>query len=391
MAQYITTNVTSLVAQNNLSRSSSDLATNLERLSSGQRINSASDDAAGMAIASRMTAQVKGMEMAKRNTQDAISMTQTAEGAMGVQVGQLQRIRELAVQASNGMLNNADLEKINNEAQSLIQELDKVAVGTNYNGNPLLDNNGTVTFQVGANNGDTRVVGLVDTRIAELGKAGGQITVSNGANLFDINTDANFTNVDGGATLAHKAGIDMSASISFTSTATTPLPAPFDGSEELTGGDFSAFDVGDVSTITVTDPATGATTDLEITVTNNSGTVGEFTVKHLSSPGSGVPLNAISMTTQGGAQSALISIDSALTTIQTARSNMGAYQNRFEQVTENLNTSIQNTSAARGRIQDADFAKETAEMTKNQILSQAGVSMLSQANQLPQNVLSLLK
>jgi flagellin len=289
------------------------------------------------------------------------------------------------------MLNNADLEKINNEAQSLIQELDKVAVGTNYNGNPLLDNNGTVTFQVGANNGDTRVVGLVDTRIAELGKAGGQITVSNGANLFDINTDANFTNVDGGATLTHKAGIDMSASISFTSTPTSPPPAAFDGSEELTGGNFSAFNVGDVSTITVTDPNTGATTDLEITVTNNSATVGEFTVKHLSSAGSGVPLNAISMTTQGGAQAALISIDSALTTIQTARSNMGAYQNRFEQVTENLNTSIQNTSAARGRIQDADFAKETAEMTKNQILSQAGVSMLSQANQLPQNVLSLLK
>jgi flagellin len=132
MAQYISTNVTSLVAQNNLSKATGSLASNLERLSSGQRINSASDDAAGMAIASRMTAQIKGMEMAKRNTQDAISMTQTAEGAMGVQVEQLQRVRELSVQASNGMLNAGDREKLNNEATSLVAELDKVATETNY-------------------------------------------------------------------------------------------------------------------------------------------------------------------------------------------------------------------------------------------------------------------
>ncbi len=291
MPQYITTNVTSLQAQNNLDKSSTALAKSLERLSSGQRINSASDDAAGMAIASRMTAQVRGMDMAKRNTQDGISLVQTAEGAMGVQVEQLQRTRELAVQASNGMLSEADRTKLNTEAVALMDELDEIAQGTNFNGNKLLDGSNdtaatAMKVQVGANAGETRDIVFVDTSAATL---------------------------------------------------------------KVTG---EAFAVGSVAVTSA---------------------------------------NKINLQSVTNASNAITTIDAALDTVQSGRSNMGAYQNRMEQTITNLDVSINNASASRGRIQDADFAKETADMTKNQILAQAGVAMLSQANQLPQNVLSLLR
>ena len=384
MAQYITTNVTSLVAQNNLSKASESLASNLERLSSGQRINSASDDAAGMAIASRMTSQITGMEMAKRNTQDAISMTQTAEGAMGVQVEQLQRVRELAVQASNGMLNATDRNKLENEADALIQELDKVATETNYNGNSLLAGEQDITFQVGADKGDTRTVALVDTRSSVLGTKGTVTASSDGANTFDANTDANFTVAMATAEQAHKSGTDF--------TTNNNITMAVDGT--MTGGNFSSFEVGDTGTITVYEDkglATEIATDMQITVTNNDAVAGQFSVEYTDTAGTGDALSKMDISTAEGAMAAIEAVDNALDTVQTARSNMGTYQNRFEQVTDNLNSSIQNTSAARGRIQDTDFAKETADMTKNQILSQAGVSMLSQANQLPQNVLSLLR
>ncbi len=291
MPQYITTNVTSLQAQNNLDKSSTALAKSLERLSSGQRINSASDDAAGMAIASRMTAQIRGMDMAKRNTQDGISLVQTAEGAMGVQVEQLQRTRELAVQASNGMLSEADRTKLNTEAVALMDELDEIAQGTNFNGNKLLDGSNdtaatAMKVQVGANAGETRDIVFVDTSAATL---------------------------------------------------------------KVTG---EAFAVGSVAVTSA---------------------------------------NKINLQSVTNASNAITTIDAALDTVQSGRSNMGAYQNRMEQTITNLDVSINNASASRGRIQDADFAKETADMTKNQILAQAGVAMLSQANQLPQNVLSLLR
>ena len=306
MPQYITTNVTSLQAQNNLDKSSGALAKSLERLSSGQRINSASDDAAGMAIASRMTAQIKGMDMAKRNTSDGISMVQTAEGAMGVQVEQLQRARELSVQASNGMLSTADRTKLNTEAVALMDELNHIATKTKFNDNLLLAAPTTVLVQVGANAGETRSISLGDTTSANL-LVQGETFENNG---------------------------------------TTAAPS-WDSD------------------------ATGAVE----------------TLATIAAPQAGF----INLQTQANASAAITVIDDALDTVQSLRSNMGAYQNRLEQTITNLDVSINNASASRGRIQDADFAKETADMTKNQILSQAGVAMLSQANQLPQNVLSLIK
>jgi|JYMV01.1.fsa_nt_gi flagellin len=290
MPQYISTNITSLQAQNNLDKSSSALAKSLERLSSGQRINSASDDAAGMAIASRMTAQIRGMDAAKRNTQDGISMVQTSEGAMGVQVEQLQRTRELSVQASNGMLSFEDRTKLNTEAVALMDELNKIATETNFNGNKLLDGSiASMIVQVGANATETRDITFVDTTAATL----------------------------------------------------------------LVAGE-------------------------------------SFATEALSSA-AGTTAGSINLQNVTNASEAITTIDAALDAVQSGRSNMGAYQNRLEQTISNLDVSINNVSASRGRIQDADFAKETADMTKNQILAQAGVAMLSQANQLPQNVLSLIR
>jgi len=292
MPQYISTNVTSLVAQNNLDRSSNALAKSLERLSSGQKINSASDDAAGMAIASRMTAQIRGMDQAKRNTQDGISLVQTAEGAMGVQVEQLQRTRELAVQASNGMLSQSDMNKINKEAVALMAELNEVATKTKFNGNEIMTTAAAATavvLQVGANTGETRDITLVDTTAATLKVQGEEQVLASGV----------------------------------------------------------------AATATAAD--------------------------------------SINLQSATNAQAAITTLDAALDSVQTGRSNMGAYQNRLEQTITNLDVSINNTSSSRGRIQDADFAKETANMTKNQILAQAGVAMLSQANSLPQSVLSLLR
>jgi flagellin len=386
MAQYISTNVTSLVAQSNLAKSSTALAGNLERLSSGQRINSASDDAAGMAIASRMTSQIRGNEMAKRNTADAISMVQTAEGAMGVQVEQLQRARELAVQSANGMLADSDRQKLDNEQDALIQEFDKVATETTFNENSLLDGSisAGVQFQVGANANETRIVDLVDTRAASLGGTESTTTSVAGA-TFNITQAAAITGGAAASTVLTQVGTDGSdfsglMEIDNTNAATTGTTVKFSATA-------TSLTNGESGTIQVTD-ANGETADLKITVTD--ATAKEFSVEYVDVAGTG-SLASMDITTQTSANEAITTIDTALDSLQTARSDMGTYQNRFEQVSSNLDVSLANTSAARGRIQDADFAKETADMTKNQILSQAGVAMLSQANQLPQNVLSLLR
>ncbi|MFJ5366950.1 flagellin domain-containing protein [Pectobacterium punjabense] len=286
----INTNIMSLVTQNNLNKSQSSLGTAIERLSSGLRINSAKDDAAGQAIANRMTAQVKGLTQAARNANDGISLTQTAEGNLNEINNNLQRIRELAVQASNDTNGSTDRDSIKKEMQLRLDEIDRVAKSADFNGKKLLDASGTsVSIQVGANTGANEV-----------------ITIDSGALI-------NATTGSGG-------------SLSGVNTAV------------------SGFDV--------------------------SGSVG----------GSG-----------GLAQKIVEAVDAALKSVDTARSNLGAIQNRFESTITNVNNTINNLSNARGRIQDADYATEVSNMSKANILQQAGTSVLSQANQVPQTVLSLLR
>ncbi len=274
MAQVINTNVMSLNAQRNLSTNSASLATTIQRLSSGLRINSAKDDAAGLAISQRMTTQVRGMDVAARNANDGISLAQTAEGALSSIGENMQRIRELAVQAANGTNSAEDRAALQKEVVQLSEEISRVTDNSSFNGTKLLDGSTTsFTIQVGADAG-----------------ADNQISIST---------------------------VDMSA----TATAV------------------AALDISSAS----------------------------------------------------GATAALTAIDTQLQTVNTARADLGAIQNRFSSVISNLQNSSENLSAARSRIQDTDYAKETAELTRTQILQQAGTAMLAQAKSVPQNVLSLLQ
>ena len=274
MAQVINTNVMSLNAQRNLSTNSASLATTIQRLSSGLRINSAKDDAAGLAISQRMTTQVRGMDVAARNANDGISLAQTAEGALSSIGENMQRIRELAVQAANGTNSAEDRAALQKEVTQLSDEITRVKNNSSFNGTKLLDGStASFTIQVGADAGAD--------------------------NQIDIST------------------VDMTA----TATAV------------------AALDISSAS----------------------------------------------------GATAALTAIDTQLQTVNTARADLGAIQNRFSSVISNLQNSSENLSAARSRIQDTDYAKETAELTRTQILQQAGTAMLAQAKSVPQNVLSLLQ
>jgi len=287
MPQTINTNLVSLNAQRNLATSQSSLATSMQRLSSGLRVNSAKDDAAGLSIAERMGAQVRGMNVAVRNANDAISLPQTAEGALG-KVGDLfQRMRELAVQSANGTNTDSDRSSLNGEFVQLAQEATRTLGGTQFNKLSILASSATNTFQIGANN-----TANVD-RIAVDG--------------FDWATTANLTAVLGSAV--------------------------------ATGTD--------VPTVQITDI--------------------------------------------GSAQGALSSIDSAIDAVNSQRATFGAVQNRFENVVATLMVGAENQSAAKGRITDADYASETANLSRASILQQAGNAMVAQANQLPQQVLALLR
>lgn len=277
----INTNIMSMNAQRNLSTSSSSLATSMQRLSSGLRVNSAKDDAAGLAIAERMNAQVKGMNVAIRNANDGISLAQTAEGALGKVGDSLQRMRELTVQARNSTNSDADKNSLDKEFKELAAEIQRVLAGTKFNGKAILGSAaGALNFQVGANTTSNDVITITST---------------------NLTTDTTITAVTGSA-------------VTIGSTA-----------------DFAAL-----------------------------GTV-------------------------------IDDIDTALDTVNSQRATYGASQNRFEAVISNLQVSVENQSAARGRIMDADFAVETSNLSRAQILQQAGTAMVAQANQLPQGVLSLLR
>ncbi|SBR46096.1 flagellin N-terminal helical domain-containing protein [Halomonas sp. HL-93] len=289
----INTNITALIGQNNLSNSQSMLAKSQERLSSGLRINSASDDAAGQAIANKMSAQIKGMDQASRNASDGISLVQTMEGGLDQINDNLGRIRELAVQGASDTNTDEDRAAIETEINERLEEIDRVANSNNFNGTDLLNGGGSggLSIQVGSNTEDEDVieVATVDATVSGLGLSGGGIS----------------------------------------------------------GSEFTAGDSDDA------------------TATSGS-------------------------TAQQNFQSLIDSVDSATTELDTNRATLGATLNRFDSVIDNLSTTSTNLSEARSRIEDADYAEEVSNMTRSNILQQAGTSMLAQANQTPQSVLSLL-
>jgi len=382
MPQFITTNVTSIIARNNLDISSRQLSTSIERLSSGQRINSSKDDAAGMAIASRMTSQIRGMQMAKRNTQDAISMTQTTEGALGTQSSQLQRIRELAVQAANGILGVSDREKLNNEAQGLIDEIDKISTSTSFNGNLLLSHTDKITsgdnivFKNDIFNSPATITGVA------IASAQAPFFPVNFLTL-DANSDLLVDN-----TLIDSSHIGLEFSISISATVGGVLTTVEKKFQVQSTGDKDSLGQYEFE---IVDSSKNNLVNFQVGADEGQNRVVEFIPTTSVDLGLIDPTGRLSLATVADAEAAITRVDAALKLLNDERSNMGAYQNRLQQTISNLNSSIENTSASRSRIQDTDFAEETAIMTKNQILHQAGIAMLQQANSLPESVLSLLK
>ena len=284
MSLVVNTNIASLNAQRNLATNGMALATSLQRLSSGLRVNSAKDDAAGMAISQAFTAQIRGNNQAVRNANDGISLGQTAEGALGQIANNVQRIREIAVQSSNGTLSSTNRGQLQKEVDQLTQEVSRIVQTTNFNGTALLSGSASLTFQIGADGASTNQLSVSAANVATAGSAG----------LYSYN-----------ATLTATGTVDV--------------------------------------------------------------------------------------TTQAAASAALNNMDTDISTVSTSRSTFGSVQNRFEAVIANLQNYVENLNASRSRIMDADFAAETANLTRNQILQQAGTAILAQANTLPQQALTLLR
>ena len=371
----INTNVMSLNSQRNLATNNASLGTTIQRLSSGLRINSAKDDAAGLAISERFTTQIRGLNQAARNANDGISLAQTAEGALAEIGNNLQRIRELAVQSSNATNSKDDRDALQKEVTQLQSEIQRVASQTEFNGTKLLDGNfAGQAFQVGANagqlisvdsiaNAQTTSLGATNFAVDVVGTAVSAGTVSglaiNGATIEDVTLT--------GATAAD-AG-KLAAAINKKSS-DTGVFAVVNGSNGVT---LQSLKAGTATDITATG---GAFSGLSVATTAAT---------------TAFQVDDVNISSFAGAQKAIGIMDSALTAVNSSRAELGAIQNRFSSVISNLNTTSENLSASRSRIRDTDFAKETAELTRTQILNQAGTAMLAQANQVPQSVLSLLR
>ncbi len=379
--QVINTNIMSLNAQRNLSTSQDMLATSMQRLSTGLRINSAKDDAAGLAISERFTAQIRGLDQAARNANDGISLAQTAEGALEEVTNNLQRIRELAVQSSNASNNNSDRSALQTEVSQLLSEINRVADTTTFNGVNVLDGSFSgAAFQVGANAGETITVSsIVDSNTAALGSVSQASASVAASGLTGFATAI----AAGGVTVN---GVDIGA-IAGASSAAERAGQLVDAINEVS----AQTNVG-----ASYDSATGQLTltgsqDIVIAGTANDATEAGWANATVATTTTSTGIDTLDISSYAGAQLGIQLVDSSLNTINTARASLGAIQSRFESVVASVQVQSENLSASRSRIQDADFAKETAALTRGQILQQAGTAMLSQANSAPQSVLSLLQ
>ena len=483
MALTVNTNVASLTAQRTLGGSQSMLSTSLERLSTGLRINSAKDDAAGLAISERFTAQINGLNQGVRNANDAISLAQTAEGALKEVTNNLQRVRELAVQSVNGTNSVSDRAALDNEVQQLLTEINRVGSQTKFNGTSLLDGNFSGVFQVGADNGQKITVTQGDAiSAADLGitsystsyassadvtstalaagdvilngvsvgaststsafaaaaqdgsaqakaaainagtsehgvtaTAGTTTVVGAGGSLSNTNTQTGTFTINGVSTGEITAGGTDAATLTAVRTAINNITSATGVSaQDNAGGDgidllstsgqniYVTYATGtgtptaDAFGIDVADLSTVHTGALSYVSTSSQGIA--FTGSSLGKIGSSVdqaaavdPASTGNVLTSANAEAMLTQVDSALDSVSDTRAALGATQNRFSSVVANLQTASENLSASRSRIMDADFAAETAQMTKAQILQQSGIAMLAQANSVPQNVLALLQ
>ncbi len=495
MGLVINTNVASLNAQRNLGKTQNALSRSMERLSSGLRINSAKDDAAGLAISDRMTSQIRGLNQAVRNANDGISLAQTAEGAMQESTNILQRMRELSVQAANASNSAADRGALQAEVNQLQSEMDRIANTTTFNGLKILDGSFSAQkFQIGANANETISVSIDSMAASSLGRAAKTVTnttanqgtgsataaatslpanntiaaqtltiagsegtetvsVAAGDSAYTVATKVNQTTSgtgveasaynevsitavggdgtvqmtlgSGGTTATISASVttgDLSNLVDAINkvTGTTGISAELDGSnikmiqaegKDIDIADFTHSVSGTTLTIasldgnstTLTDGGDDSTTvagrvefsstesfSVRSDIANTAGSILDVAANTFVNSDTDY-VSGIDISTQAGAQSAIDVIDKALGKIDSQRGNLGAIQNRFESTIANLQNISENISAARSRILDADIAQETSNMTKQNILQQAGISILAQANQAPQMALSLLQ
>ncbi|ART52993.1 flagellin [Acidovorax carolinensis] len=376
----INTNVQSLTAQRNLSASQSQLSTSMQRLSSGLRINSAKDDAAGLAISERMSTQIRGLNQAARNANDGVSLAQTAEGALGTIGNNLQRIRELAVQSRNATNSTDDRAALQKEVAQLKSEIDRVAGDTSFNGTKLLDGSFTEKeFQVGADQGQRiSIDSIQNTKIASLGEwaTAAKNTYTQTTNAITVTAATPASLSINGITISSANGTLAELEASF-NTAKTANAALNNVTFDVAAGKITSTDknltIGSLAGVGGVTAGTTAGTATAVASTNKTG----FT--------------DLDISTEAGADDAILAMDAALKAVNSARADLGAIQNRFESVVSNLGVNSENLSASRSRIVDADFASETANLSRSQILQQAGTAMVAQANQLPQGVLALLR
>jgi flagellin len=430
MGLYVNTNIAAMNAYRNLSSSNDAMTQSLQRLSSGYRINSASDDAAGLAISEGLQSQIGGLTQAVQNTQDATSVVQTAEGALNESTSILQRMRDLSVQASNsGSLNSTATSSIQKEVVQLKQELDRISNTTTFNGTKLLDGSYSGSFQVGANAGQT-----INVAIGSTGH--GMDSSGLGVSGVDVTTAGNYSfnaTTTSGSIAAGQAGISTAA----TSAAPAQMlinPAGTDhfGSSSGTVASFDnlsgtisfggkTFDLSSVDYSAATNQSTalaalntaaksalGLTTDpfsaggtnsdelvfkVQDAVAGYTGTGGVALTTTPGAASTAAQLDAATPSFAGatGASSAITAIDAAITKVSTVRADLGAKQNRFQHTINNLNTTIENTTASQARIKDTDMASEMTKFTQAQVLTQAGTAMLAQANQSTQSILKLLQ
>ncbi|EDR6716109.1 flagellin FliC [Salmonella enterica subsp. houtenae] len=504
MAQVINTNSLSLLTQNNLNKSQSSLSSAIERLSSGLRINSAKDDAAGQAIANRFTSNIKGLTQASRNANDGISIAQTTEGALNEINNNLQRVRELSVQATNGTNSDSDLKSIQDEIQQRLSEIDRVSNQTQFNGVKVLSQDNQMKIQVGANDGETITIDLQKIDVKSLGLDGFNVNgpkqatagdlksnfknvtgydtyavgadsyrvdINSGAVTDDAGTDKIYVNAANGKLTTDDAQNNTAVDLFKTTKSSAGTAESKAIATAIKGGkEGDTFDYKGVSftidtkngtdgngtvsttingekvTLTVADITTGAA-DVNAATLESSKNVytsvvnGQFTfddktknegaklsdleannavkgeskitvngaeytanaegdkitlagkTMFIDKTASGVStlINEDAAAAKKSTANPLASIDSALSKVDAVRSSLGAIQNRFDSAITNLGNTVNNLTSARSRIEDADYATEVSNMSRAQILQQAGTSVLAQANQVPQNVLSLLR
>ncbi|SDP93350.1 flagellin [Rhodoferax sp. OV413] len=406
MAATINTNINSLNAQRNLATSANSLATSMQRLSSGLRVNSAKDDAAGLAISERMTTQVRGLTVGARNANDGISLAQTAEGALGKVGDMLQRMRELAVQASNATNSKADRAALQAEVTQLTDEVDRIAKQTSFNGKKILDGSfAGAVFQVGANSGDVASLGALtnstakgladvayafDQTASNVDASGVSTLTSLASNTLTISVTGDTAAFDLGAIAAANSGEERMGQVieainrkSADTGVTAFLSQNDDQTYRIDLMSSELDSAGDAKVVTLAGFTT-ATTGL-------AGGVLASNINSTDTTTDALGIDTLTVDTQRNSWVALKKIDKAIDQVNSARAGLGALQSRFESAVSNISIQIENLAAAKGRIVDADFAQETANLSRTQILQQAGTAMVAQANKLPQSVLTLLQ